>query len=622
MGRFSRRDALHHGVRLCCATAKCLRNLSIRKSGSFLAVRLKFGAAWFLGSLLERTNSPNSCITFSFTSSKRRKSKGDEDDGNEEEASLISQEEKQEQEEAMNESSSEEDSDEEAEAPKPPPTSRKRKVSAAPSASKKKKSQVHKEMDAPEPKKKLTSLPKAGAALNRRQAVSALASLAKKVLSDPSETSENSLTAALLLSFHEDNKNKKRSNNDDGSYYTAGIQAVARRVLEQHKDDPRSVEVSLFNLILRSVGGASLLEADTELEDMSDDEWALKIEETVEEMEDTPADRVLLTANPSKASVGAVEFRKIFSGFWYQLAATTLAVPSSAEGNSDRFQVEWIRDILARLIELVGVGVPDIRFAFTTAIFQMGHAMLDHTAELRTKLETAGRQLSVAVRSKSTRKSEALEEQIDSWNRIVADLEEMVKDTVMAVFTQRFKDEDSYIRVASLEALTKYCRSRPDIFVSSYYLKYFGWMLSDKAPEVRVAAIKALLAPFQAKMDTSGMNSVLAKFLGRLADCILDVDVQVQEVAMELLLILLREGHFNEEENDRIWLQINTRALGHDTTPAVRRDALYFVIEQLDAFHEGPAKSEREAAGQLSALVQWYVFIWMFVFVPSSLFRP
>lgn len=563
----------------------------------------------------------NNChLTFNVVTnrahSKRRKSKKEEsdDENMEDDSSLVTQENEAEQEDDADNSSaedSEESDNEETEAPKPPPASRNRKSSPVAPISKKKttkkQTRVRKELA---PKKQGASLWKPGSAPDRRQTVTALASLAKKVLTDFEETPENSLAAALLLCVRDDSKSKKqqpqRSSSaataDIESYYTAGLQAVAKRVVAQVKDDARTVEISLLNLIFRCLGETSMLKADTELENMTDEEWALNIEQTVEEMEDTPIDRVLLTCNPSKASVGVLKFRKIFSEFWYHLATAALA----ADGNGGRFQVEWVRDTVARLIELVGVGVPDIRFALSTAIYQMGHAMLDHTVELRSKLATAERQLSVAVRSNSEQKAKALTERIDSWTRIVADLEEIVKETVMAVFAHRFKDSKSYIRVASLEALTKYCLSRPDIFVSSYYLKYFGWMLSDLASEVRLAAVQALLAPLKTKMDTSGMNSVLAKFRGRLADCVLDVDLQVQEAAMELLLLLLRKDHFAQEENDRVWMQINNRALGYNTTPVVRRDALYFVMEQLSAFDDGPAHSEREAVAQLVALGQWY----------------
>mmetsp|Transcript_24504 Transcript_24504/g.36303 ORF Transcript_24504/g.36303 Transcript_24504/m.36303 type:complete len:1119 (+) Transcript_24504:1970-5326(+) len=153
---------------------------------------------------------------------------------------------------------------------------------------------------------------------------------------------------------------------------------------------------------------------------------------------------------------------------------------------------------------------------------------------------------------------------------------------------------------------------RPDVFLQDKYLKYFGWMMSDKNEAVRVASVKALVAPFEAvkessesggnnstryyvdKIDVSLMEHVVAKFLSRIADCAIDVSIKVQEVAMKLLLALLREGFLDDVDDENLWNQVNLRALARDATPNVRRDALYFVMEQLEAFDEGADEDQEE----------------------------
>jgi hypothetical protein len=243
--------------------------------------------------------------------------------------------------------------------------------------------------------------------------------------------------------------------------------------------------------------------------------------------------------------------------------------------------------------------------------------MLERTVELKTKLEVAERQLSVAKRSKSSRKAEALEQQVESWNSTVAELEENVNETIMGVFMKRYRNKNKCIRADSLKSLSYFTLVRPDIFLTGYYLKYFGWLMSDKDACVRKAALSGMLEPFHEierrhgkksdgiKIDTSGMNSVIDKFLARMADCVLDVDIGVQEVAMELLLHLLRGEFFDDVDNERIWHQINMRAIAPDTSPSARRDALYFVIEQLQQFDSGSSSSENDAVERINALVGW-----------------
>jgi cohesin complex subunit SA-1/2 len=446
--------------------------------------------------------------------------------------------------------------------------------------------------------------------------------------------------------------------------YTAQLEKIARTVIQEHGTDPNKAQVALFNLLFRSVGGTvktNLDAAEIELEAVSEEEWMELITSIVKEMQTTGTDRILLCADPSGAahaasknnnnnsntgttskahSVGAREYRKIYEEFWYLLGkvALTGSVQDAAarvkqnDDNSDsendsnddqvdkadnsRFAVELARDLVARLIEMVGVGQPDIRAAATTAVYQLGTAMLERTVELNSKLQVATRQLSVAKRAKQARKAEALKLQVDSWKRTVAELEEIVKETIMGVFMNRYRDSNMYIRADSLTALGTYTLMRPDIFLVGSYLKYFGWLLSDKAACVREKAILGFLGPFRevanaktkreaSPFDMSNAKSVIEKFLPRLADCVTDVDFQVQERVMELLLVLMREDFLDSLEDDEIWEQINLQAVAGDTTPAVRRDALYFIIDQLEAFDSGPAKTEAKMVERIEGIAQW-----------------
>ena len=473
----------------------------------------------------------------------------------------------------------------------------------------------------------------------RRGVQTALAALARKTLA-ATETADNSLMAALLQSYKTGGPKQRRAHDQDSTIYTAQLHTIARRVIEQHKQDPNKAEVNLLNLLFRSVGGSLKTNIDpdkTKLEDMDNEEWAKVVTDLVDEMRHTQADRILLCADPDGAvhaagvassknssdtvaahpsSLGVREYRKIYEEFWYVLGSIALTEgTSSKDDDSDddnrqntmsytstsRFDTEVVRDLILRVSELVTVGQPDVRAAATIAAFQLGHAVLNRTVELGAKLNIATRQYDAAIRGKKegerSRKAESFRLQIDSIKRTRADLEEIVMSSIIqGVFMHRYRDADMFIRAASLKALTRMTLQRPDLFMMDKYLKYFGWMMSDKAACVRVASLAALRAPFQAHeastqsrkspIDIHAMQNVISKFLPRIADCVLDVNLSVQEHAMSLALSLLGEGLFDEVEDDNIWNQINLRALDPNTTPLVRRDALYFVMDQLEAFDD------------------------------------
>lgn len=150
-------------------------------------------------------------------------------------------------------------------------------------------------------------------------------------------------------------------------------------------------------------------------------------------------------------------------------------------------------------------------------------------------------------------------------------------------------------------------------------------MTSDKDATVRLAALKGLLAPFKYKQDKrpsslqfelQAMQNVCAKFLPRLADCTDDSQsLEVQEVAMELIVKLANEGFLDDWDDDAGWDQLNLKALDSATTPAVRKNALYLILDQLDCFDDGgndarsvasvATLSERQQIIRIDAIARW-----------------
>jgi cohesin complex subunit SA-1/2 len=478
--------------------------------------------------------------------------------------------------------------------------------------------------------------------------------LGEKVL-DETESPDNSLVAALLQSYKGASKNTRAG--DDTTIYTPQLEAVARRVIQEQKNDPNSAQTQLLNLLFRSVGGSvgtNLDPGKLTLEDMDDEEWASVVTDLVDEMRHTSPDRILFCADPSGAahaavvasgkeldtahaapsSAGVREYRKIYEEFWYVLGTVALTEGVASKDNVDDsddddstdenrrqssmsfttttlFDAEVVRDLILRVTELITVGQPDVRAAATVAALQLGHAVLNRTVELGAKLDVATRQYEAASRGKKdsrlSKKASSFRQQMDSLKRTKADLEEIVSSSIIhGVFMHRFRDSNLYIRATTLKSLSRMTIQRPDLFLVDKYLKYFGWMVSDKAASVRVAGLEGLHAPFLAleqkkaksssrknPIDLQQMVNVITKFLPKIADCVLDTNVLVQEKAMSLLLSLEREGFLDEVMDDNLWMQINLKALSPQTTPTVRRDALYFVMDQLEAFDEDEAQDEK-----------------------------
>jgi cohesin complex subunit SA-1/2 len=278
-----------------------------------------------------------------------------------------------------------------------------------------------------------------------------------------------------------------------------------------------------------------------------------------------------------------------------------------------RFDTEIVTNILSRINEIIAMGQPDIRAVATSAAQFLLRAVVDKTSLVQERLITAKRQHAAATKkgNGSGAKVKSLQHQIDSLERTLNDLESVVENFfIRVIFMYRYRDSNMYIRASCIETLGHFLLIKPDFFLKDKFLKYFGWMMSDKAECVRIAALSSLLAPFQIidsesikdqkiakNINLSEMDRVIGKFLPRIADCVFDVQESVQEVAVKMMLTLLRHEFLEEVEDeegnvenplpDKTWEQINLMALAPDTSPIVRRDALYFIMEQLEDFDEG-----------------------------------
>lgn len=151
-----------------------------------------------------------------------------------------------------------------------------------------------------------------------------------------------------------------------------------------------------------------------------------------------------------------------------------------------------------------------------------------------------------------------------------------------------------------------------------------GWMASDKDEIVRLAALNGLLLPLKRKMEKrpaglalnlDSMQNVFTKFLPRIADCTEDSQsLAVQEIAMELIVKLMNEGFMDEWDDDAGWDQLNLKALDSSTTPSVRKNALYLILDQLDCFDDSAdtrtavsnmTLSERQQTVRIDGIARW-----------------
>ena len=258
--------------------------------------------------------------------------------------------------------------------------------------------------------------------------------------------------------------------------------------------------------------------------------------------------------------------------------------------------------LLIYFVYLTGVGQPDVRLAVTTAILSLGRGLIQYVKHLQKRMEDTKRQVSGANTGSS--RYEALTSLLEKLQRDVDRARSSLENIILnGVFLHRYRDAAAQVRKVCIESLGVYIKELPDNFLENQWLKYLGWMLSDKDAHVRRSAAHAIgqLIPGNQENDkdksgivtaeflverTEALQPFVTKFTTRLIDLVLDVNGDVAEEGLRCLLALLRCGLLDHMEEDSMWERVNLCALDDVLSQQARSLALMFVLEQLEEFDE------------------------------------
>ena len=109
-----------------------------------------------------------------------------------------------------------------------------------------------------------------------------------------------------------------------------------------------------------------------------------------------------------------------------------------------------------------------------------------------------------------------------------------------SVFAHRYRDSVSDIRTICITELGNWIRVYPALFLDDSYLKYIGWSLSDRLPEVRLRCVSALLSLYENPAMVHRLELFTNKFKDRLASMVMDSEVEVAVKACHMLTHIYR----------------------------------------------------------------------------------
>ncbi|KAF9975038.1 hypothetical protein BGZ73_001445 [Actinomortierella ambigua] len=336
---------------------------------------------------------------------------------------------------------------------------------------------------------------------------------------------------------------------------------------EKYEESPQEALLDLVNLLIRSCGCTQMLTAD----DLADQD------RMVETLEDVLVRYKETTTNFDYPLVSKLKeykkFRKNLLEFYTRLIRKAQAQAGFLYDDGDG---KLMSTLLAWTISLSSTTFRPFRHTASVVALHMATCLVEIAAELVNDLNTASRQLAAAQKNKaSTAKAGQLRKTVNDAQKHRMMILKWIDDIFVSVFVMRCRDVDPLVRVECVRELGLWMAKYPDQFLSASYLRYVGWLVTDRASAVRTESLKALSKLYeldQHQHHASTLRPTMTRFMERLVGLALgDADLNVRLAAIRLLTLADQHGQLEVEDQQRMASMIFC------TQPKVRRALAKFI---------------------------------------------
>ncbi|KAJ3840935.1 hypothetical protein F5878DRAFT_43352 [Lentinula raphanica] len=350
----------------------------------------------------------------------------------------------------------------------------------------------------------------------------------------------------------------------------AALQGTVEDFLESLNEDENQALAELINMILRCCACNDTIDGDT----AADFDGAVdRLDEMAEELKKTtsPAGTYPLISrnSPFHISKPKYSFRASLSEFLSRL------INSSALLNS-LYRSQLIEALQVWLVPMSSSQIRSIRHTSTVIALEIEAALSQVAKEVEKEVELAGRMKEgerkrARTKGNATTSTKGKDKELDAKLRETKarqeKLEEFIREFIDGVFIHRYRDLDPVIRTECISSLATFFETLPSHFCTgSDYLRYVGWVLSDPAASVRLAAVKALQVVYEGagagdfSKKSSGEGVVIpalrhftTRFLPRLLEIAqFDVDTGVRVAVMHVLGYVDELALLPEEDRNKL----------------------------------------------------------------------
>ncbi|XP_064413605.1 cohesin subunit SA-2 isoform X3 [Latimeria chalumnae] len=198
--------------------------------------------------------------------------------------------------------------------------------------------------------------------------------------------------------------------------------------------------------------------------------------------------------------------------------------------------------VISLLVGLADSGVRAFRHTSTLAAVKLLTALIGVALNVGVHLDSTQRlyeveQNKVSGKKTSCRLEQLLQKQKELQNK-QQEIENMMSAIFKGAFLQRYRDVIPEIRVICIEEIGVWMKMHSQMFLSDSYLKYVGWMLHDKQPEVRLKCLVGLQGLYAIPEHVTKLDLFTSRFKDRIISMTLDKDHEVAVQSIKLITFM------------------------------------------------------------------------------------
>ncbi|XP_034417689.1 cohesin subunit SA-2 isoform X2 [Cyclopterus lumpus] len=198
--------------------------------------------------------------------------------------------------------------------------------------------------------------------------------------------------------------------------------------------------------------------------------------------------------------------------------------------------------LISLLTELSDSYVRAFRHTCTLAAVKLMSSLVAVALSLSGGIENSQKlyqvQKTKTMRQRSPPQPERIQRKITELREKRAEIEIMMDVIFKGIFLKRYRDVLPEIRSICMEELGLWMKLYSSAFLNDSYLKYMGWMMHDKVPDVRLKCVLGLQGLYGAPPLLPKLDLFTTRFKDRMISMTLDKDSEVAVQTMKLLLLV------------------------------------------------------------------------------------